>query len=137
LTSIALEVTVAGSAGAEIRMGIYKLDPATGAITLLLDAGVVDGTSIGVKTLTISQPVSQGEIIMPGAVNQGSPTTLPTFRSNSGHDEFFGGEAATISQTSIAGLSIASVTGALPASPTAPGVAGSGSVPRVLVMAAS
>lgn len=136
LTSITVEVFTAGSAGAVTRLGIFALNTATGLPTLLLDAGTVDATTTGVKTVSISQAVTQGQNIMLAAVNQGAPATVPIIRTNAGEDRFIGDAAATVSGSLMSGLTVAGVTDALPSSPT-PTVSGSGFVPRVLVSAAA
>ena len=132
LTSIAVEVGTAGSAGSVLRLGIYLLNPDTLATTLLVDAGTVDATTTGVKTLAISQWVEAGMMISPGAASQGAPSTQPIIRLNNGNDPFFGDStAATVSGNNIAGVQLAA-SGALPATPSL-GV--SSTVPRVMISA--
>jgi hypothetical protein len=55
LTRIGCKINTAGSAGAVVRLGIYRAD-APGLLpgTLILDAGTVDSTTTGVKEIVIS-----------------------------------------------------------------------------------
>jgi hypothetical protein len=137
LTTIGVEVVTVGVSGSLIRLGIYKINPATGALIFLLDAGTGDGTILGMISLSISQPVSAGDNLILVACQQGSPVTLAVLRSNSGQDPYFGSSAPmTISQNALIGATLAgSVPGALPTSALT--YTGATSVPRVLVSAAA
>lgn len=74
------EVTVAGETGSLIRLGIYRVDNATGDLhELILDAGTIDGTALGVQQITINTTLPVG-IYAVGAVAQNAPTTPPTIR---------------------------------------------------------
>jgi hypothetical protein len=139
LVRIGVEVTVIGTAGALIRLGIYSVNLSTGALTLVVDAGTVTGESVGFQEATISTAVSKGVNYLLVASVQGAAGTRPTLRTNAGADPFLGsGVALTASQNGLNGLSAAGVSGALPASVGAglltPVV--SGNVPRVLVRTA-
>jgi len=82
--ALAVQVFTAGSAGAVIRLGIYA--DANGVPgTLIRDAGTIDATTTGVKTLSFSPPA----ITTPGwiwlaAASQGGPTTPPLCIQNQG-----------------------------------------------------
>jgi hypothetical protein len=78
LDRIAINVTIVGTAGAVIRLGIWEDDGSGGYPgKLILDAGTVVGDSgTGVKAITISQPVQAG-LIWVGAAIQGAAGTRP------------------------------------------------------------
>lgn len=57
---IAVHVETAGLAGAAIRLGIYEDDGNCYPGALLLDAGAVDCTTTGLKTITIDQSLKRG-----------------------------------------------------------------------------
>lgn len=52
VTTMAVNVTVAGAAGKTMRLGLYEMNPANGHLTLLVDAGDVALDSTGVKEVT-------------------------------------------------------------------------------------
>lgn len=62
---IGCTVTAAGTAGAVVRLGIYG---ASGGMpqALVLDAGTVDATTTGAKTITISQVLHPGWYYLAG-----------------------------------------------------------------------
>ena len=136
LTRIGVEVTVVGTAGAVVRLGIYSLNLSTGALTLVLDAGTVSGTSVAFAEATISQAVSKGVNYFLVASVQGAAGTRPTLRTNAGHDPWVGSATAlTASQNALGGISVSGISGALPTSAAlgSQGVVATGLVPRVLV----
>lgn len=116
LDRIGIEVTVIGQTGSVVRLGIFS-DTGLGLPgSVLLDAGVVAADTIGVKELTISQPLGPG-IYWLSATPQLCPTTPPTLRTMTG-------PGVTISDTSAANMSSpgsrngyqkTGITGALPA----------------------
>lgn len=57
---IAVEVSTGGAAGALLRLGIYNDNGAGLPGTLKLDAGTVDSTTTGLKTITISHALARG-----------------------------------------------------------------------------
>lgn len=58
---IGINVTFAGGAGAAARLGIYRVDPDTYYPTgLVLDAGAVDCTILGLREITINQILERG-----------------------------------------------------------------------------
>lgn len=136
LNTIGVEVTTVGSAGALVRLGIYTLDWATGAIDRLVDAGTIDGTVVGLATLAVSVPVIDGQQLLLTAVGQGAPTTQTTLRGSQTIDAYWGFTSGlTAAQSTSAGVQIiGGATGALPASLSGPATIGV--VPRVLVKAA-
>ena len=74
---IQCNVSVAGSAGAVVRLGIYGSDADGMPYGLVLDAGTVAATSTGVREATISQYLPLGKWWL-AAVVQGAATTRPT-----------------------------------------------------------
>lgn len=66
---IACEVTGAGTDGAVVRLGIHEDDGSDNPGALVVDAGTVDGTTTGVKTLAIAETLGPG-IYWLQAVNQ-------------------------------------------------------------------
>ena len=77
LNGIAIGVNGGASTGGVVRLGIYADDGTGVPGTLLVDAGTVDVTTNGTKSLTISLAVTPG-IYWLAAVVQGNPTTRPT-----------------------------------------------------------
>jgi len=71
--SLAVRVTTATTGGL-VRLGIYTADSFDRPGTLVLDAGTVDGSTIGLKTIEISQVLSPGLYYL-AEVKQGSATT--------------------------------------------------------------
>lgn len=74
---IACEVTAAGTAGSEVRLGAYGSDATLQPTSLLFDAGTIDSTTTGVKEITVAQTIGPGIVWLAIAV-QGSPSTDPT-----------------------------------------------------------
>jgi len=60
LDRIAIYVTTAGGAGAEMRLGIYNNGVNLYPAGLLLDAGVIDATTTGIKAIIINQALAKG-----------------------------------------------------------------------------
>lgn len=75
--SLNVQVTSAGTTGSLIRLGIYSDDGNLLPGALLLDAGTVDSSTTGLKTITISQLLTRGVYWLAGA-GQGAPGTNPT-----------------------------------------------------------
>lgn len=79
---IGIEVTTVGAAGAVQRLGIWEHDPAVdGPGALLLDAGTIDGTTLGAKEIVIAltRPAS---IIWLGAVPQVATSTVRGYNTS-------------------------------------------------------
>lgn len=122
ITDMAVEITTAGAVGSVVRLGVY-IDDGNGAPgELLLDAGTVDSTTIGVKTLALDgqsgRPsplwVPAGRYWLVG-VPQGTPATNPSVRVNAGPSPGVGATAASAISSRMAGWQQAGITGALPA----------------------
>jgi len=60
LDRIAIYVTTAGGAGAEMRLGMYNDGVNLYPAGLLLDAGVIDATTTGIKAIIINQALAKG-----------------------------------------------------------------------------
>jgi hypothetical protein len=127
---IACQVTVAGSAGAVVRLGIY----ANGASndypgSLILDAGTVDATSTGVKEITISQAIPEG-LVWLCAAGQVASCTMQGTQGNACPMWFVSSTVAM--GFSVVGLTRTGMTGAFPG--TAPSAAsGAVSTARIAV----
>jgi hypothetical protein len=133
ISNIGLEVTSAGSSGSVIRLGIYNSDSTGQPTTLLVDAGTIDGTNATVQFISVNRAVSPG-VYWLAAVEEGSPSTLATVRTNSGITPFMGWNVASVVSvgTAMSGIDwVSGTTGALPSSFMVG--ATSGSVPRVMI----
>lgn len=130
IKSLSVNVTVPAG-GAAIRLGLYKFlwTPTGWTTTLILDAGTVDASTTGIKTITVTVPVEVGDIIVPVAVTQGG-ASLPSFGAAQGADAPLGATQITSAVNAVAGLKLTGVTGALPATPI---MTVSGTAPRVAV----
>lgn len=117
----ALSVSTAGAAGALIRVGFYAHDASYGGPgARILDAGTIDATTTGDKSLTINQQLPG--TVWAAWVVQGAAATRPVIRANSpvGFSPF---NASGDLQFSPGGslLMSGAVAGALPASWTQAG----------------
>lgn len=131
IEEIGLRITVAGSAGALIRLGVYALKPNLDGV-LLWDAGTIDGTSATTQTITGGAiPIKRGWYALVAAC-QGNPGTRPTIYRNTGiapytfySQTIADGLASQSAFPATSGIFEFSVTGALPASTTFGAVDGS------------
>lgn len=135
LTDIACEVTVVGTAGAVIRLGIYELSTTGVNATLIQDAGTVSGTAVAVPTLPLSIPArSVPWYALLAGVVQGGAGTRPTVRYvNAVGEAPFGRATVTTAMTVIAmnGFTATAISGALPVTTVSITEAGGGI--RILV----
>jgi hypothetical protein len=119
IDQLAVGVTVVGSAGAVIRLGV-RADNNGAPGTLLVDAGTVDGTATGTPTATLGTPLAltAGTRVWLTAVVQGAATTRPTVRQNTATTPLggIGADTATLAlDTALTGYQGgAGVTGAFP-----------------------
>lgn len=131
IDQIAVYMTVAGSAGAVVRLGIRSLSLSTampGAV--LADGGAVDATgAAGALTATVSVPVVAGVPIVLSATIQGGASTRPTLVRLSGKQSFHGVTAP--SAATSPNVFASGVTGSLSDSPT--WTRGDVAVPRIWV----
>jgi hypothetical protein len=137
IDALAVEVTTQASAGGVLRLGVYSIDPVTGASSLLVDAGTVDATTIGVKQITgLAVAVTAGQLVGLCVVSQ---VAVCAIRASGGGTPFVGYATAstTLFQNVIAAWasSASTFTGTLP-SPL-PALTGSTAGPRVLLRASS
>ena len=121
LASIA---TVAGSAGAVIRLGVSRFDDDGGGLTLIVDGGTIDGTLTTQQEVTVSVTLTRG-LYLPVAFNQGLPATQPTMRTKG--QVAFGAANSNAPSNFLAttnGFLIDGVAGALPSTLAYPVVGG-------------
>lgn len=82
---IGTEVTTAGSTGAMLRLGAYDDKPGTrlygGIRRRLLDAGLVDAATTGIKEIALPSPVVLPPSSFLALRSEGSPVTLPIVRT--------------------------------------------------------
>jgi hypothetical protein len=123
INEIGIRVTVVGSAGALIRLGVYAFSGLTG--TLLWDAGTIDGTSATTQSISGGAiPIKRGWYVLTATL-QGAPATRPTINRNTGIAPytFISQTGASALENQIAfpagtGVQENSITGALPATAT-------------------
>jgi hypothetical protein len=142
VTDMAIEVTSAGSTGSVVRLGIYYDDgtglfPKSGGAGLLIDAGTVDTSTTGVKTLNLAASVGKNAFLNNigrywiATVGQGAPTTNPTLRVLTSNDGRLPQSAAGFTTPALGAQNSASATGALPGWST---TYGTSSAPPVVQM---
>lgn len=125
INQILLEVTTVGTAGAVLRAGIYAdADGLPGA--LIVDGGTQIATTVGLKTYTISAPVTAGRIWVASAAQ----VAACTVRTSSAVEANQVGVAAAPTDLSLGSATVfqAAVTGAFPATAT-PSATATGSAP--------
>lgn len=112
---LAINVTGAGSANSVLRLALFDAAPLTPG-PLIVDAGTVSATTLGVKTLTIAKALSSGKYWL-GLVGQGAPTTQPTV----GATFVINGTTHSASPLNANGFLTpvaTGITGAIPTNPT-------------------
>lgn len=134
LTKIGGYVTGAGGSGSVIRFGIYSSDGLGGIGSLLLDAGTIDGTSATVQEITISQAVPKGLHWFGVVAQVGTQPSMDRDTTSANNIPF--PYRTTVPTTTFKPVCVtqASVSGALPATLSAPAASGS-FPPRVFVKA--
>lgn len=75
---IAMEITVAGTAGSKVRLGIYLDNGSNSPGNLLVDAGTINADSATVQSITINQVLNPGLYWLAWVMNAASS---PTFRA--------------------------------------------------------
>lgn len=117
--SIGAEVAVVGTAGAIVRLGIFRALDNCVDLTLFRDFGTIDGTVLGFQPIASAYTLLPGLYVV-GAVTQGGAATRPTMRYGLNYVE-----SAYVANSTpyTGGISISGVTfsapGALPSSATA------------------
>lgn len=98
---IGLVLTVAGSSGSLVRLGIYGSDPSTGMPTgsPLVDAGTIDGTSATYQEKTIAWTPSARGYYWLAAVVQAASAGLPSCHAIS-QSSIFGDEGMPLTSSS-------------------------------------
>lgn len=136
LARIGAEVSAAGAAGSVLRLGIYADNGYGQPSILVLDAGTIDATVVGVAELTVNLPLSAGPYWIGGAV-QNAAGGQPTVRTpGTGYTPplYLGSTSAPGTAANLIGYQqAAQVSGALPTTLSALTVVGT--APRVFVKA--
>jgi hypothetical protein len=114
VTGISIYVTGL-AAGTNARLGIYASDTNDVPSTLVVDAGTVATTTTGAKTITINQSLSPG-LYWLGCVSQGGTPVYVAHGITSSYP--FSPSIITTQSSTSANYTVASVTGALPSTPT-------------------
>ena len=133
LTSIGINVTVAGGAATVIRLGIYSdIADSRGGYpgSLLIDAGTVAGDAIAFASVAISQAVAPG-LYWLAYVAQGGVAPNPTVSVLNGPNPYVG-VSGTTTVGARSGYRQAAVSGALPGTFTA-SVDAQGTTPQVQI----
>lgn len=122
------EVTVVGQAASTFRIGIYGDDGTGRPGSLVLDAGTIAGDAVAVGAITgLSTVLAPGVYWIAGCV-QGAGTTQPTMRTVNPLGIAPNLDAGTVRPTAgatVVARSMTGVAGALPATWTDAGTAGS------------
>jgi hypothetical protein len=130
--SIACNVTTGGTAGSTIRLGVYNSDGAGGVGGLLVDAGTVDGSTTGVKTVSSLTSATAADRLWLGAVWQGVNTTAPVLQAYS--KALAGvGWSSFVQFPPIIGWTWTGISGALPATLGAPAGMENNNTPSVQI----
>lgn len=116
IAALSVEVAVAGAAGAKIRLGVRVGNSTTrrpGAASLVLDAGQVDSTSTGAKTITLGTalPVSAGTVYWVSVTAQSAACTV---RATAANNPYIFDSVAPSGSANSAAIVQMGVTGALP-----------------------
>jgi len=86
LSAIGAEITVAGTAGAVIRLGVYRARPNCADVDLVSDLGTIDGTVAAFQSIPTSLTLPPALYVFGGAV-QGGAATRPTVRFGINYNE--------------------------------------------------
>lgn len=76
---IALEITTIGAAGSIVRLGVYQDNGTYRPGTLLVDAGTIDSTVLGVSELVILQVLPSGTVWLAAVAQVAVPTCRSRF----------------------------------------------------------
>lgn len=124
--SIGISLNVAGAGGEVARLGIYNANlTSTGlqVTTLLLDAGTVDISSTGQKTISINQALPQGYYFLAFVTDTAGAARFASCSTGQGVDTFMSGYSPSFASAfGIVGWTESGVgTGGLPATATPDG----------------
>lgn len=113
---LSIAVTVVGSAGAVLRLGIYRNRGDAYPGDLLVDAGTVSGTAVANPTVTVAQTLTAG-LWWFAVCSQGAATTQPTVATGAAPIPPVPLSTGTTApgSTTFAGFIQNGVSGALPA----------------------
>jgi len=115
---LAVNMTVSGSTGATVRLGLREWNAATdrpGAV--LFDSGAIDATvAASVLSATCEVAVTAGKKYALTCTVQGGATTRPTLTKSGARQGYFG--LASVVANSVPNLYASGQTGSLAASPT-------------------
>jgi len=110
IVQLLAEVTAAGSAGAVGRLGLWA-DGADGyPAALIVDAGTIDCTTTGVKTVTVAQTLTPGRYWL----SYTAQVATATVRGDIGRDTTTPSNLSGMASARQVGVQSAGVTGALP-----------------------
>jgi hypothetical protein len=115
--TIAVDMTISGSVGSVIRVGLVLPDANGRPGTFLLDGGTIDSTVAAAtltKVITAAVPVG---LIWVATCGQGAPSTAPTVRAHSGWSRWMRPTSVATAATR-SGYLQTGVSGAFPASAT-------------------
>ncbi len=102
------------------RLGIYNSDSNGVPSTLLLDAGTIDTSTLGAKTITISQTLTAGLYYLAGGQQGGSTNvTMRAYHNVIGDHSPVASTSMTAANAYYTGFNQDSVTGAFPSTYTA------------------
>lgn len=78
IDQLAVQVTAGGSAGAQIRLAVYRANPADNTSTRVIDAGTVDATTTGILVTSFSPVTLTPGLYILASRQEGGAATLPT-----------------------------------------------------------
>jgi hypothetical protein len=113
LDRIAVEVTTAPVSG-EVRAGIYTADTNWEPVTQIVESGVLDAATNGIKTATINVTLTPGRYVS-ALIGNSSSIAMRMIRASTGADVNLNFGSSPI----IAQLQVNSTYGALPSTPVA------------------
>jgi hypothetical protein len=109
---IAMEITVAGTAGSKVRLGIYRDNGNNVPGTLLVDAGLINGDSATVQSITINATLNRGIYWLAWVHNAASAPTFRAIDAVALPNVF--GQPSTLGATARTLLAVSNAYGALP-----------------------
>lgn len=132
LDRIAVDVSVTGGGGVNMRLGIYNNTSNSNLYpsTLLLDAGAFT-TSLGVHALTISQALTAGSLYWLALQSDGAPSVVGMNEASASH--ILGASSALTATVMATYLTVADAYGALPGTFPASGAHATGTFPGIAV----
>jgi len=80
IDALQIQVTVQGSAGALIRLGVFKYQENTTTLDLIVDAGTALADTLGAKTVTFSPIDFEGGELLLGVIEENAPAVMPSLK---------------------------------------------------------